>query len=159
METNATTTDAPPKAFHLDLDTVPTVVRRHVDGLIQKIETTIRSAEVITWIDEVMAALGIHSTGTIPSSLGEGAWCTIMVKDGQQLSSLRRRLVDAGWHLKERSDYPEDRRFVLPHQRGEQTLSLNCYLGGQGSRCQYVKVGEKSVPIMQLQCDGDEAQS
>lgn len=91
--------------------------------------------------------------------VNNGAWLWGTFTSMEQVVLLRKQLALSGWHLIHggQSDHPDHGYFTLDlHKEGVPgSLYLRCAMpdeNAQGATCRYVKTGEKTVPVYELQC-------
>ncbi len=106
---------------------------------------------------EAEAIAAMHGGKARPDACNVAAWIDITITDMDQVASIRRALVDAGWRMNYKSERADERYFTIHHAKdGVHGIIILCVsaCGGEGVTCRYVQTGTKTVPVMELRCEG-----
>ena len=89
------------------------------------------------------------------SAVNGAIWLQIFITDMDQLATVRRAMVERGFHLHDRTEHLDCGYFVLDHRRPGSDLRILLQvsiLSREGARCRLVKVGEKTVSEYAIKC-------
>ena len=89
------------------------------------------------------------------SAVNVAIWLQIFITDMDQLTPVRRAMVDRGLHLYGHTEHLDCGYFVMDHRRPGSDLRILLQvsiLSREGARCRLVKIGEKTVSEYAIQC-------
>ncbi len=87
------------------------------------------------------------------------AWVHIGIRTMADAALVRRAIADLGYRIAGHDEHPERGYFTVEHIKdgvmGRLILSVQLPIeADEGATCRYVQTGTKTVPVMELRCEG-----
>lgn len=97
----------------------------------------------------------------VVSGSGDWVWITLHAASLADVQPFLAAIVRGGYHPHGRSDYVDEAvprctyDFSTERHFAGSRIIVNVYLSAADGRCRFEKVGEKTVPILKIVCDGE----